>query len=195
MIILAALAMATTMGAQAQTKSVASGDKVLITYFSRRGQNYTSGGIVDLKVGNTEVVAGKIQKLTGGDMFYIEPAAAYPADYNECTRVAKDEQTTNARPKFKGEIKNFADYDVIYLGYPNWWDTMPMTVWTFLETYDFGGKTIIPFCTHEGSRMGRSEQDIKTLCPKATVMKGLPIKGSNVQNADKEIEKWVLSNK
>ena len=87
------------------------------------------------------------------------------------------------------------NYDIIFLGYPNWWDTMPMTVWTFLETYDFGGKTIIPFCTHEGSRMGRSEQDIKTLCPKATVMKGLPIKGSNVQNADKEIEKWVLSNK
>ncbi len=84
-----------------------------------------------------------------------------------------------------------ADYDIVYLGYPNWWGTMPMAVWTFLEAYDFSGKTIVPFCTHEGSRMGNSEQDIKKLCPEATVLKGLPIKGSDVEKADKNIEAWI----
>jgi flavodoxin len=82
-------------------------------------------------------------------------------------------------------------YDVIYIGYPNWWGTMPMAVFTFLEEYDFSGKTIVPFCTHERSGMGRSERDIKKLCPNAKVLSGLAIRGGNVERADKDITNWL----
>jgi flavodoxin len=85
-------------------------------------------------------------------------------------------------------------YDVIYLGYPNWWSTFPMVVFTFLESYDFSGKTIVPFCTHEGSGLGSSEHDIKKLCQKADVKNGLAIRGSNVSRADNEIKNWIKEN-
>lgn len=169
--------------------------KSLVAYFSRRGNNYRNGEIVDLKTGNTEVVAHKIQKLTGADIFYIETIKTYPVDYHETTRVAQEEQNTNARPAIKGKVGNMGDYDVIYLGYPNWWGTMPMAVFTFLDSYDFSGKTIIPFCTHEGSAMGRSEKDIKELCPKADIKEGLAIRGGNADNSDKIIENWIKAYK
>lgn len=179
------------MNVDAQTVQPTEGKKVLIAYYSRRGNNYRNGEIVDLKVGNTEVIAGKIKVLTGGDTFYIETVKPYPTDYHETTRVAQKEQKENERPAIKGKVANMFDYDVIYLGYPNWWGTMPMAVFTFLESYDFSGKRIVPFCTHEGSAMGHSEQDIKKICPKAIVLKGLAIRGSNVQDADKAVENWI----
>ena len=165
--------------------------KYLIAYFSRPGQNYVSGRIVDLKVGNTEVVAKKIQKKTGGDLFHIETIAAYPKDYTETTAVAKNELRTQARPKLKRKVENMGVYDVIFLGYPNWWGTPPMAVFTFLEGYDFSGKTIIPFCTHEGSGMGRSEKDIAKSCPKATMLEGLAIHGTNAGSAALEVSSWI----
>jgi flavodoxin len=165
--------------------------KCLIAYFSRKGQNYVSGRIVDLKVGNTEVVANMIQKITGGDMFHIESVTAYPKDYTETTEVAKKEMRTKARPKLKGQVKNIGAYDVIFLGYPNWWGTPPMPVFTFLESYDISGKTIAPFCTHEGSGMGHSEQDIAKACPKATVLKGLAIHGTSASSAGSEVASWI----
>jgi flavodoxin len=165
--------------------------KCLIAFFSRRGQNYVSGRIVDLKVGNTEVVANMIQKKTGGDMFHIEPVTAYPKDYTETTEVAKKELHAKARPKLKGQVKDMGAYDIIFLGYPNWWGTPPMPVFTFLESYDFTGKTIVPFCTHEGSGMGHTEQDIVRACPNATVLKGIAIHGSSVGSADPEVLRWL----
>ena len=96
-------------------------------------------------------------------LFEIITIKPYPEDYYEATRVAKDELKKNARPELIQAIKNMDDYDIIYLGYPNWWGTFPMAVSTFLESYDFSGITIIPFCTHEGSGIGRSEQDIRKL--------------------------------
>ena len=165
--------------------------KCLIAYFSRRGQNYVSGRIVDLKVGNTEVVATMIQKTTRGDMFHIEPVTAYPNDYTETTEVAKKELLAKARPKLKGQVKDMDTYNIIFLGYPNWWGTPPMPVFTFLESYDFTGKTIVPFCTHEGSGMGHTEQDIVKACPKATVLKGIAIQGSSVGSADSEVSRWL----
>ena len=96
------------------------GKKYLIAYFSRKGENYVSGRIVDLKVGNTEVVAKMIRKKTGGDLFHIETVTAYPKDYTETTEIAKNELRTKARPKLTGRVENMGVYDVIFLGYPNW---------------------------------------------------------------------------
>ena len=168
-----------------------SATKSLIAYYSRAGNNYVGGNIVNLPVGNTEVAANMVQKLTGGDLFRIETVKPYPADYHKTTEVAQQELRKNARPELTGRMDNLADYNVIFLGYPNWWGTMPMAVYTFLEAYDFSGKTIIPFCTHEGSGMGHSESDIKKLCAKATVLKGLSIKGGSVQSAESEITAWL----
>jgi len=165
--------------------------KYLIAYYSRRGLNYVNGNIVDLKIGNTEVVAGMIQKIAGGDLFHIEPVKAYPEDYTETTNVAKDEMRSNARPALAGRVESMNEYDAIFLGFPNWWGTMPMPVFTFLDSCDFSGKTIIPFCTHEGSGLGRSEQDIAKLCPKAEVLKGIAIRGGSVGSADKAVSEWI----
>lgn len=165
--------------------------KGLIAYYSRAGKNYVNGEIVILPVGNTEVAANMIQKLTGSDIFRIDTAEAYPEGYQETTEVAKEELRGNARPEILGHVDNMADYEVIYIGYPNWWGTMPMAVFTFLEAHDFSGKTILPFCTHEGSGMGRSERDIEKLCPAGSVLKGLAIRGGSVQRAEDEIANWL----
>jgi flavodoxin len=165
--------------------------KCLIAYFSRKGQNYASGRIVDLNVGNTEVIAKMIQKKTGGDLFHIETVTAYPKDYTETTEVAKNELRTKARPKLTGQVENMGAYDVIFLGYPNWWGTPPMAVFTFLESYDLSRKTIVPFCTHEGSGMGHSEKDIAKACPKATILEGIAIPGTSASSAESEVSSWI----
>ena len=165
--------------------------KCLIAYFSRKGNNYVGGSIVNLSIGNTEVIAKKIRELTGSDMFQIETVKSYPADYTETTNVAQDEKRENARPELAEAVDHMDAYDVIYIGYPNWWGTMPMAVFTFLESYDFSGKTIIPYCTHEGSGMGSSERDIKKLCPNAKVLSGLAIIGGSVSRADKDVANWL----
>lgn len=165
--------------------------KSLIAYYSRKGQNYVAGNIVNLPVGNTEIIAKKIQAITGSDLFEIETAKAYPTDYTETTNIAMDEKRGNVRPELTGSVINMDSYNVVYLGYPNWWGTFPMAVFTFLESYDFSGKTIIPFCTHEGSGLGNSERDIKKVCPNANVLSGLALRGSDVNNTDNEIKKWI----
>ena len=165
--------------------------KCLVAYFSRPGNNYVGGRIVNLPVGNTEVVAKMIQEMTGSDLFRIEAVNPYPEDYTETTEVARQELDTNARPKLTGRLDNLASYGVIFLGYPNWWGTMPMPVFTFLEAYDLSGKTIVPFCTHEGSGLGRTMTDIKKTCPHATVLDGLAIRGGEVRNAQGEVSGWL----
>ncbi len=165
--------------------------KSLIAYFSRKGNNYVGGNIVNLPIGNTEVIAKKIQELTGSDIFQIKTVNSYPDDYTETTNVAKEELSENARPKLTETVDDMDSYDVIYLGYPNWWGTMPMAVFTFLESYDFSGKTIIPYCTHEGSGMGSSERDIKKLCPNAKVLSSLAIRGGSVNKADQDVANWL----
>lgn len=168
-----------------------SSNKCLIAYYSRKGSNYMNGSIVNLTVGNTAVIANKIKEIINGNLFEIDTVKAYPEDYDEATVVAKDELRKNARPELNDTVRNMADYDIIYLGYPNWWGTFPMAVFTFLESYDFSGKIIIPFCTHEGSGLGRSESDIRKLCPKATVLAGIAIRGSAVSNSDRSLQSWL----
>jgi len=165
--------------------------KSLSAYFSRKGNNYVGGSIVDLPIGNTEVIARKIQGLTGSDLFQIQTVQSYPDDYMETTRVAQDELSGNSRPELTEMVTDMSSYEVIYLGYPNWWGTMPMAVFTFLDSYDFSGKTIVPYCTHEGSGLGSSERDIKKLCPTAKVLSGLAIKGGTVGRADDDLVNWL----
>jgi flavodoxin len=165
--------------------------KSLIVYYSRKGNNYVGGNIVNLPVGNTEVIAKKIQELTGSDLFEIDTIKPYPKDYTETTNVAMDEKRKNVRPELTAIVDDMDSYDVIYLGYPNWWGTFPMVVFTFLESYDFSGKTIVPFCTHEGSGLGNSERDIKKLCPNAVVLPGIAITGSSVKRADSILKSWL----
>lgn len=154
---------------------------ILIAYFSRPGNNYVHGSIVNLPVGNTEIAAKKIQEMTDGELFKINQVNRYSEDYNTCTAEAKQELRANARPELTDNLDSIDGFETIILGYPNWWGTMPMPVWTFLESHDFKGKTILPLCTHEGSGMGSSERDIKKLCPDAKVVKGLAIQGSLLQ--------------
>ena len=184
-ILLTAILALAALSASAQT---------LVVYYSRTGQNYTSDGIVNLKVGNTQVVAEKIQKLTGADIFRLETVKEYSADYMTCTQEAKDELNAKARPALKADI-DISKYDTIYLGWPCWWGTYPMCVATFLEAHDWTGKTVIPFTTHEGSGFGSGLRDLKAALPSATVKKGLSIQGSKVSTASKQIETFVSQNK
>ena len=150
-----------------------------------------NGMLKNLETGNTEIAAGVIQRLTGADLFQMEPRQAYAKDYNTCIAEAQEDQRRDARPELKIWLASLDGYDTIYLGYPNYWGTMPMAVFTFLEHYDFIGKTIKPFCTHEGSGLGSSIDDIKRLCPTAAVGKGIAIRGGTAEQSIKEIEKWL----
>lgn len=167
----------------------------LIVYFSRRGENYVSGSIRTLAVGNTEAVAQRLQALTGADLFRLEPVHPYSDNYNQCIDQAQADQRRDARPPLKACPDSLAGYDTIYLGYPNYWGTMPMCVFTFLEAFDFTGKTLLPFCTHEGSGLGRSVSDIRRLCPGAKVGEGLAIHGSAVCREERALAAWIKGGK
>ncbi len=163
----------------------------LIVYFSRSGNNYVNGRICNLPVGNTEVAARMIAVQTGADLFRLQPAVAYSEDYSECIEQARQDQRRDARPELIAYPSHLEQYDTIYLGYPNYWGTMPMAVFTFLEKQDFSGKRIRPFCTHEGSGLGHSVADIRRLCRGAVVDDGLAIHGAQVQKAQQTIREWV----
>ncbi len=163
----------------------------LIVYFSRTGENYVNGTIKKLSVGNTETAAKLIQSKTGADMFKLVPLVSYSEDYNECIAQAKDDQRRGARPELTAYPDSIEQYVTIYLGYPNYWGTMPMCVFTFLEHFDFSGKIIRPFCTHEGSGLGNSVSDIKKLCPNAKVGTGIAIHGARADKSGSDIDKWL----
>ena len=137
--------------------------KNLIVYYSRKGQNYYNGTIKNLIKGNTEIVAEIIKEAVGGDLFEIKTVKNYPEDYYACIDEARSELRENARPELQSYPKNFNDYDNVFVGFPNWWGTMPMAVFTFLEKFYWSDKRIIPFCTNEGSGLGSSVRDIKRL--------------------------------
>lgn len=162
--------------------------KVLVAYFSRAGENYHVGYI---QKGNTEIVAELLAQKTGGDLFHIESVSGYPVGYEEAKKVARAERKSGARPALTAAVSDFASYDVIYLGYPIWSANMPMPVYTFLESYDFSRKTVIPFCTHEGSGLTSTPDKIRAAIPKATVMQGLAIRGTTAQQDRAETERLV----
>lgn len=165
----------------------------LVAFYSRADENYFNGAYRYIKVGNTEKAAKMIAELTGAELFKIEQKVPYAADYNTCIAQAKKDKQANARPELVCLPENLDAYDEIYLGYPNYWGTMPMAVYTFLEAFDWAGKTIHPFCTHEGSGLSGTERDIAKVAKGADVKKGLAIHGSEVDKAGENIRKWVVS--
>ncbi len=163
--------------------------KILIAYYSRRGENYVNGSVRSLEKGNTEVVVGKLKELIpDADVFHIDTVRRYSDSYMTCIEEAKRELHDQERPEMKNHLDSIDPYDTIVLGYPNWWGTMPMVCYTFLESLDFTGKRIVPFCTNEGSGMGSSVRFIKKLCPTAIVEDGIPIHGAEAANADREAQ-------
>ena len=163
----------------------------LIAFYSRAGENYFGGAYRRISVGNTEKAAEMLADLTGGELYKIEQAEPYSDDYQTCIAQAKADLQKKARPAVLNLPDSLDGYDEIYLGYPNYWGTMPMAVYTFLEHYDFTGKTIHPFCTHEGSGLSRTEQDIQAAAPGAVVKPGLAIRGSEADQAAAKLEAWI----
>ena len=168
--------------------------KTLIAFFSRADENYFGGSLRYIEVGNTETAVGKIRELIDADVFRIEMAKPYSKAYMTCIEEAKADLRAKARPELVSLPGSVEAYDTIILAYPNYWGTMPMAVFTFLEKFDFSGKTILPLCTNEGSGMGISERDIAKTSPGAKVAKGLSISGSSVSGSKPQIEKWLKSN-
>ncbi len=163
--------------------------KTLVVYFSRTGENY---GVGNIEKGNTHIIADMIAEKTNADMFEITTVNKYPETYDECTEVAKQEKDSNARPEIIGTVENMEQYDTVFIGYPIWWSDMPMAIYTFLESYNFSGKTIIPFCTHEGSGLSGTPSNIQNTCPSATVITdAFEIRGREAQNAQNEANEQV----
>lgn len=153
--------------------------KILIAYFSHTG--------------NTRFFAERIQTLTGGDIAEIKTVHPYPDDYDSVVDIAREEQDKGFRPEIKAIIKDTGSYDVLFVGYPSWWGTMPMAMFTFFDQNSFKGKIIIPFTTHEGSYFGRSIDDLRKLNPGSTIKKGLAVRGRSVKSKSvlKDIHSWI----
>lgn len=152
--------------------------KTLITYFGCYG--------------TTEKFAKDITELTGGDFVRIETVQTYPSTYNELADYAKKEKDDDVHPELKELDIDLTKYDTIFIGYPIWWYQMPMPMYSFFDTYDFDGKTIIPFNTHEGSGDGGTYDDIKKLEPAATVLEGLPVRGGDMEDDQSEtVDNWL----
>lgn len=184
--------------ADSPTISIEDGN-VLVAYFSvpeADGVDTVSGAsrvVVDGEVlGNTQYIAQLIHQETGGDLFRIETVQEYPGSHDALLDYAYNELTENARPELASQIENPDNYDVIFLGYPNWNSDLPMPLYTFLEEYDFSGKTIIPFTTHGGSGLSRTVQTIQELQPDAAIVEnGLSISRNNVTDAQSEVTDWI----
>ncbi|MFA6078231.1 MAG: flavodoxin [Candidatus Omnitrophota bacterium] len=151
--------------------------KILVAYFSHSG--------------NTREIAEQIHKIVGGDIFEIQSVEPYPGDYNAVVDQARKELDSGFRPALRTNLENMGSYDIIFIGYPNWWGTFPAPVKTFLTEYDLSGKTIAPFCTHGGSGLGKSVADISSLCPNSTVLEGIAIWGKDVKGAQAIVSEWL----
>ena len=168
--------------------------KILIAYFSRAEENYHVGVINE---GNTAKFAREIAAQTGGDLFEIVPTVPYPSGYNETLSIATEERNSGARPEIAKTVSNFQQYDTIFIGYPIWWGDLPMILHTFMESYDFTGKTVIPFNTHEGSGQSVTQTTIQEKLTGATVLQGLAMLGETAQKlsapygSDPMVHTWL----
>ena len=168
--------------------------KTLIAFFSRADENYFGGAMRYIKVGNTEIVCNLMKDMIEADTFRIEMKEPYSPVYMTCIEEAKKHLREKARPELVRYPDSLDEYDTVILAYPNYWGTIPMAVATFLERYDFTGKTILPLCTNEGSGMGGSEKTIRQCAPGATVKKGLPVTGSYAAESGESVRRWLKAN-
>ena len=168
----------------------ATNEKILIVYYSRTGEEY---GVGNISKGNTAIVAEIIAQKTGGDIFEIKPVTPYPDSYEECKKIASREKATKARPPFVGGV-DISGYDIIFVGYPIWYGDAPQIIYTFLESYDFGGKKIVPFCTHGDSGLSSTDQNISLTCPTAKILQGFELRGVIAQNNFSQAESIVAEN-
>ena len=177
-------------------------ENILIAYFSvpenvdTDGIDANSGASIVVKnkdvLGNMQYMAMTIQEAIGGELFRIETKEKYPLEHETLVNQAKEEQNEEVRPELATHIENVEQYDIIFLGYPNWWGDMPQPLYTFLEEYDFSGKTIIPFNSHGGSEFSNTIEEIKKLQPNATVKDdGLSISRNDVADSEQEITDWA----
>ena len=166
-------------------------NKGIIIYFSRADENYSVGYITK---GNTEVVAEYIRDITKADMFKVERKVPYAKDYNTCIKQAQDEQRRGERPELKQMLNSIEDYDVVFVGSPIYWGTMPNPLLTQLEKLNWQGKTVMPFTTHDGSGLGNVVADLKNICKGATVLNGLAITGSAVTGSKDKVQNWIKRN-
>ena len=165
--------------------------KVLVAFYSRKGENYMPGGLQFLEKGHTQRAAEYIQKALGADIFEIDTADAYPASYRECCRQAVAELKANARPELSSYPESISGYDTVFVCYPCWAETAPMCVFSFLEHFDFCGKRIVPLCTNGGSDIAKSVQDIRASAPGAEVLPGLSVLGHEVVDSEERIFNWA----
>ena len=178
--------------------AVQAGGKVLVTYFTWPEPDGTDANTGASRIisngkhyGNTEYIAHLISEATGGDLFAIKTERTYPTPQKALIDAAKTEAEAKQRPKLTTHIKNLKDYDIIFVGYPNWWYDMPMGIYTFFDEYDFSGKTVIPFVTHGGSRFSQSVETIAGIEKNAKVIKGPSVASRNVPEAKESIVKWL----
>ncbi len=194
--VLAACGAQTAGQTASETQSAAAGSAakghILVAYFSQAGEQYDVGVV---EKGNTQIVAEMIAEETDADLFHIERKAAYPSKLSELLDEAQDEQKNSTRPELAAAVDSWDDYDTIFLGYPIWWGDMPMPVYTFLESYDFTGKAVIPFDTNGGSGLADTVNAITKACPGATVKDGLAVSGKEAQTqqdkAKSEVQNWL----
>lgn len=163
----------------------------LVAFYSRADENYFGGQMRYIEVGNTELIAKMIADLLGAEMFKIEQKIPYAKEYDKCIAEAKKDLQAKARPEIINMPNDIDKYDEVYIGFPNYWSDMPMAVYTFLENFSWEGKTVHPFCTHEGSGFSGIIGKIEKNCKGANVKKGLAIKGSLVNDSYSEIENWI----
>ena len=169
--------------------SVKATTNILIAFFSRADENY---GVGYIEKGNTHIIAEMIQEEVGGTLFHIQRVTPYPTVYNECTAEAQREKNANARPNLLNTM-DISEFDIIFLGYPNWWGDMPMPVYTFIESQNWNGKTVIPFCTHAGSGLSNTVNTLKSKCTGATVLDGFAIAGTIAQNSQTQARQSVTN--
>lgn len=165
--------------------------KNLVIFYSRRGQNYVNGEIVDLKRGNAELIAAYIQKALGADLFELETVEPYSLDYHTCTEEAKKEVREKARPKLKNQLTSLSDYENIFVVGPNWWGVYPMAIYTQLEALDFTNHHVHYVVTHEGSGLGGVPRTMKESCKGAILGESLAVQGSNAPRAEATVAQWA----
>ena len=165
--------------------------KVLTAFFSMTGETYANGDIVNLDKGYTQIAAEYINEAIGGDLFHIEQVREYSSDHFQMIEEAKAELQGDARPELKRYPESIEAYDTIILAFPNWWNTLPMPVVTFLTSLDFNGKKVIPFNTSGGGGFGNSVAAIRKYAPGSTVTDGMTVPGTQVEENKKKIQAWV----